>query len=135
MFKKNTSILLIFIIFLTALSPSGLNAQILTNQTAGNEASQTNPESLDLRKIIAGSSSESSVRFDAKQMERESFSAAKRAKLSKGQKTGLYIGIAAAIVATVIVIIVARGSEDDDPRRNCSATCTAVGCPPPPPCP
>lgn len=131
MSKKSISILLIYIVFLTALSPVRLTAQIQSNQTAGNEATQINPATPDLRKVFAGSSSESPTTLDAKQMERESFNTARRAKLSKGQKTALYIGIAAAIAATVVVIIVARGGNDEP----CYATCTAIGCPPTPPCP
>lgn len=132
MLKKSTSILLICLVFFTASSPIRLNAQIRTNQTAQNEATETNPAATDLRKVITDSMNESPTRLDSKEMERESFNAGKRAKLSKGQKTGLYIGIAAAVVAAVVIIVVARRGNDND---NCGVVCLAVGiCPPPPPC-
>lgn len=132
MFKKNISILLILMIFLTTFSPIRLKAQVQPNQIAKNESTERDKNSggSDLRNVFARSYNESPA-LDAKRMERESLNTAKRAKLSKGQKTGIYLGIAAAAVAVIVIIVVARGGNDND---NCGAVCLGVGlCPPPPP--
>lgn len=114
MLKKSISISLLWIVFLTAFSPLRLNAQIRSEQAAKNEAAQTNSATPDLKKIVSDSFVQSPARLDAKQMQRESLNSAKRAKLSKGQKTGLYIGIAAAVVVTIIIVVAASGGNDDD---------------------
>src|SRR5215204_3205675 len=103
MFRQTISILLVCIIFLTALSPFQVSAQ--TTQAAGNEASVPgkNNESSDLRKIFAQPIVNDSPILDAKALERENLNSPGRLDLSRGQKTALYFGIPATVAAAIII--------------------------------
>lgn len=132
MFRKNMSILLILMVFLTASSPLRIDAQSRSNQTSENKATEAgkNTATTDLRKVFGASFNNSTPQLDPKQLEKDNLNAPRRARLSKGQKTGLYIGIAGAIAATVIIIAVTANKKEPD---GC-VVCLAVGiCPPAPP--
>jgi len=133
MLNKVISVLLICLICLTAISPIQLNAQTQENQIAKNDTvkSDKKAEPLDLKQFFSKSATaDSPIQLDTKKLEKEKLNSARRSNLSKGQKTALYIGIAAAIAAVVTIVLVTRKNSND----NCYVTCTAIGCPPAPPC-
>src|SRR5262245_34359850 len=113
MFEKNVSILLILIVFLTAASPIRLNAQIGSSQGVENNATEADKNSArpDLRKLFAVSY-DNTPPLDTKQLEKDNLNAPRRARLSKGQKTGLYLGIAAAAIAAVVIIVVVANKKE-----------------------
>ena len=133
MLKKVISVLLVYVFCLTAISPLQLKAQTQENQVAKNDTvkSDKKVENLDLKQFFPKSvTADSPIQLDTKKLEKEKLNSARKSNLSKGQKTALYIGIAAAIAAVVTIVLVTRKDSND----NCYATCTAIGCPPPPPC-
>lgn len=129
MFKKVISVLLVYVICLTAISPLQLKAQTQINQVAKNDVVKSDKkfDPLELKQFFASNvTADSPVQLDTKKLEKENRNAARRSSLSKGQKTALYIGIPAAIAATVIIILATRNRGSG---RACVTWCQPGGCP------
>ena len=116
MLKKIFSLLMIAAIFSVTILPVQIAAQSLTNKTTENKTSA------DLKQVFAKTTTENSaLRLDEKKLEKD-YRNSSRQKLSGGQKTALYIGIAAAVAAVIVIVLVA-GKDDDDVSGFAYAGC------------
>ena len=130
MLNKFISMFLICLVCLTAFSPIQLKAQNRENQFAQKNTvkSDKKVEPLSLKQFFANSIiADPLIQLDTKKMEKENLDSMRKSKLSKGQKTALYIGIPAAIAAVVIIIVATRNGKSGN---GCLTVCETAGCPP-----
>lgn len=113
MSRKFFTLFLIGAFLLATSLPGEVFAQTQTGKSVENQFLKTGeqPANTGLKESISKTTSRDASQTDFKKIEKENLNAKGKSKWSSGQKTALYLGIAAAVV--IIIIVIASSGKDD----------------------
>ncbi len=136
-YKRTSTILIVFSLIILLTSPNQSVGQMLSSSSQNLKTeSKYMDDSFDPTLKLNTDNSEVNINLEEiKKNQYKMTSKNSKRKMSAGEKTAIYGGIAAAVVATALIIYFATRDKKQN-NDNCSSVCLGIGiCPStPPPC-